>query len=128
MPGEGPHAESQVALLGDASIVELLKTSRRIAVVGASSNPDRPSFGVFRTLVAAGYECIPVNPNETEVWGVPAVATLTEAAAARLNLKIAEVPIVYVDREHGASKISRRIVLEALLETTGIGARRLVGR
>ena len=54
MPGEGPHAESQVALLGDASIVELLKTSRRIAVVGASSNPDRPSFGVFRTLVAAG--------------------------------------------------------------------------
>jgi predicted CoA-binding protein len=23
-----------------------------------------------------------VNPNETEVWGVPAVATLTEAAAA----------------------------------------------
>jgi hypothetical protein len=82
MPGEGPHAESQVALLGDASIVELLKTSRRIAVVGASSNPDRPSFGVFRTLVAAGYECIPVNPNETQVAGVPAVATLAEAASS----------------------------------------------
>jgi hypothetical protein len=82
MPGEGPHAESQVALLGDASIVELLKTSRRIAVVGASSNPDRPSFGVFRTLVAAGYECIPVNPNEKQVAGVPAVATLAEAASS----------------------------------------------
>jgi hypothetical protein len=82
MPGEGPHAESQVALLGDAGIVELLKTSRRIAVVGASSNPDRPSFGVFRTLVAAGYECIPVNPNEKQVAGVPAVATLAEAASS----------------------------------------------
>jgi predicted CoA-binding protein len=82
MSGEEPHAKSQVALLGDAGIVELLKTSRRIAVVGASSNPDRPSFGVFRTLVAAGYECIPVNPNETQVAGVPAVATLAEAASS----------------------------------------------
>lgn len=49
--------------------------------MGASSNPVRPSHGVFRTLVAAGYECIPVNPNETEVEGLPAVATLAEAAA-----------------------------------------------
>ena len=73
-----PH----VALLDDAAIAELLTTARRIAVVGASSNPARPSHGVFRTLVVAGYECIPVNPNETEVDGVPAVATLAEAAAA----------------------------------------------
>jgi predicted CoA-binding protein len=73
-----PH----VALLDDAAIAELLTTARRIAVVGASSNPARPSHGVFRTLVAAGYECIPVNPNETEIDGVPAVATLAEAAAA----------------------------------------------
>jgi predicted CoA-binding protein len=50
--------------------------------VGASSNPARPSHDVFRTLIEAGYECIPVNPNETEVEGVPAVATLAEAAAA----------------------------------------------
>ena len=71
-----------VKLLDDAEIVELLATSRRIAVVGASSNPSRPSNGVFRTLVRAGYECVPVNPNETEVEGVPAVATLAEAAAA----------------------------------------------
>jgi predicted CoA-binding protein len=72
-----PH----VALLDDAAIVELLRTARRIAVVGASSNPARPSNGVFRTLVEAGYECIPVNPNETEVEGMPAVATLAQAAA-----------------------------------------------
>ena len=71
-----------VKLLDDAEIVELLATSRRIAVVGASSNPARPSNGVFRSLVRAGYECVPVNPNETEVEGVPAVATLAEAAAA----------------------------------------------
>ena len=81
MTNERPSAGS-VRLLDDAGIFELLRTARRIAVVGASSNPARPSFGVFRTMLAAGYECIPVNPNETAVLGVPAVATLAEAAAS----------------------------------------------
>jgi predicted CoA-binding protein len=70
-----------IELLDDAAIARLLRTSRRIAVVGASSNPARPSHDVFRTLVSAGYDCVPVNPNEAEVLGVPAVATLAEAAA-----------------------------------------------
>lgn len=71
-----------VPLLDDAGIAELLRTSKRIAVVGASSNPTRPSNGVFRTLVRSGYRCVPVNPRETEVQGVAAVATLAEAAIA----------------------------------------------
>jgi predicted CoA-binding protein len=75
-----PGLGGPVPLLDDDGIVELLRTSRRIAVVGASSNPTRPSHDVFRILVAAGYECVPVNPNETEVRGVPAVANVTEAA------------------------------------------------
>jgi predicted CoA-binding protein len=69
-------------LLDDTGIAELLRGSRRIAIVGASSNPARPSNGVMRTLIAAGYSCVPVNPRETEVCGIPAVATLAEAAAA----------------------------------------------
>ena len=40
------------------------------------------------------------------------------------GLDIEEVPIVYTDRQHGASKISRRIVLEALGQTTLLGVRR----
>jgi uncharacterized protein len=70
-----------VALLDDAGIVELLRTAHTIAVVGASSKPSRPSYGVFRTLLDAGYLCVPVNPHETEVQGVAAVATLAEATA-----------------------------------------------
>jgi hypothetical protein len=70
-----------MALLDGDGIIDLLRNARRIAVVGASSNPNRPSFGVLRTLVAAGYDCVPVNPNETSIQGVPAVATLAEAAA-----------------------------------------------
>ena len=75
-------SDRPVALLDDAGIAELLRTARRIAVVGASSNPARPSHGGFRSMVAAGYQCVPVNPNETAVEGVAAVATLAEAAAA----------------------------------------------
>ena len=77
-PGDRPRPD-RVPLLDDQGIFELLRMSRRIAVVGASSNPARPSNRVLRTLVAAGYDCVPVNPNETEVAGVPAVATLAEA-------------------------------------------------
>jgi uncharacterized protein len=64
----------------DESIEHILTAHRRIAMVGASSNPGRPSHGVMRTLMSAGYDVIPVNPTETEVLGVPAAADLAEAA------------------------------------------------
>lgn len=50
------------------------------------------------------------------------------AAFARAGARIVEVPIRYVDRSAGASKISNRIVLEAFRVTTGIGARRVFRR
>jgi predicted CoA-binding protein len=79
MSTSGPAGDG-APLLDDSGIAELLRTAHRIAVVGASSNPARPSHGVFRTLLAAGYDCVPVNPREAAVLGVPAVATLAEAA------------------------------------------------
>jgi uncharacterized protein len=47
-----------------------------IAVVGLSSNPSRPSNGVARYMLSNGYEVIPVNPNETEVFGKKAYPNL----------------------------------------------------
>ena len=41
----------------------------RIAVVGLSSNPTRPSFGVAEYLLHARYQVVPVNPNEDEILG-----------------------------------------------------------
>ena len=52
-------------LTTDAEIKALLEETRTIALVGASDRPDRPSFGVMRTLQAHGYRVIPVNPQIT---------------------------------------------------------------
>ena len=46
----------------DATVAEILTRTRRVAVVGASNRPDRPSYGVMAALVAHGYEVTPVNP------------------------------------------------------------------
>jgi predicted CoA-binding protein len=71
-----------VAVLGDAGIADVLRATRRIAVLGASSDPGRPSFGVFRYLVHQGFECIPVNPNERHILGIDAYRSLAEAVEA----------------------------------------------
>ena len=47
----------------DDEIREILLSTRRIAVVGASDRPERPSFGVARFLVDRGYAVTPVNPG-----------------------------------------------------------------
>jgi predicted CoA-binding protein len=67
-------------VLDDAGVAAILRSTRRIAVVGASSNETRPSFSVFRYLVNQGFECVPVNPNERAVLGVPAFRSVVEAA------------------------------------------------
>jgi hypothetical protein len=59
-------------------ITELLKTSRTIAVVGLSSRPHRPSYGVSEYMQSAGYHIIPVNPNETQVLGEKSYARLED--------------------------------------------------
>ncbi|HET8613274.1 MAG TPA: CoA-binding protein [Sphingomonas sp.] len=52
-------------LTADADIARLLRETRRIALVGASDRPDRPSYRVMRTLQAHGYRVFPVNPQIT---------------------------------------------------------------
>ena len=56
----------------------MLGDVRTIAVVGLSSRPGRPSFEVGRYLQEHGYRIVPVNPNETEVFGEPAYASLLD--------------------------------------------------
>ena len=62
-------------------IPRILNHCHTIAVVGLSPKPHRASFDVARYMQAAGYRIIPINPNEVEVLGEKAYASLTDAAA-----------------------------------------------
>ena len=61
-----------------ARITELLKRARTIAVVGLSSNPMRPSYGVAAYLQTQGYRIIPVNPEIKGALGEKAYPSLRE--------------------------------------------------
>jgi predicted CoA-binding protein len=57
---------------------KLLRSAKTIAVVGLSGSRWRPSYGVSEYMQSVGYRIIPVNPNETEVLGERAYATLED--------------------------------------------------
>jgi predicted CoA-binding protein len=61
------------------TIERILRQTETWAVVGCSSNPDRPSHRVARTLMRNGFRMIPVNPREREVHGQRAYSDLFEA-------------------------------------------------
>lgn len=99
--GTGP-----VPLLELDGALSLLTRSRRIAVVGASPDPGRPSHGVMRYLQHHGYECVPINPNAREVLGVHAYRTLEEAVQASGPFDIVDV----FRRPEHAAEVARSAV------------------
>ena len=70
IPDNWPHSNDLIA--------DILKNYKTIAVVGLSSNPRGPSFGVAQYIQSAGYRIIPVNPKETEVLGEKSYPRLEE--------------------------------------------------
>lgn len=61
-----------------ATIDRILSECHVIAVVGLSSDPNRASNGVASYMRRHGYRVIPVNPNETEVFGDTSYGSLSE--------------------------------------------------
>ena len=61
-------------------IAHILSHCRTVAVVGLSSNPARPSYGVAQYMQAHGWRIIPINPNEAEILGESCYPSLTAAA------------------------------------------------
>lgn len=62
------------------TIRDVLGSVKTIAVVGASANPARPSYGVMRFLIDKGYKVIPVNPGHAggEILGQAVHARLAD--------------------------------------------------
>ncbi|NTU93434.1 MAG: CoA-binding protein [Chlorobiaceae bacterium] len=83
-------------------IRSILTTCRHIAVVGISDRPVRPSNGVARYLIQAGYLLVPVNPMLGEVLGLkcwPSLASIPVELRRLIEIvvifrKPAEVPPV----------------------------------
>jgi predicted CoA-binding protein len=65
----------------DALLHHIFTTTKRIAVVGASNKPARPSYNVMQFLISEGFEVTPVNPGLAgdKILGRVVVATLDEA-------------------------------------------------
>jgi len=58
--------------------LRILESYKRIAMVGLSANPFRPSHFAAIYLLSEGYDVIPVNPNEKQILGRASYATLRD--------------------------------------------------
>ena len=84
--GTGP-----VPVLAGDEPARLLARSKRIAIVGASPNPLRPSNGVMHFLLDHGFEVVPINPHCDEVLGRRSYATLDEATEVTGRFDLVDV-------------------------------------
>ena len=64
----------------DEAIAQLLVQVKRIALVGASAKPDRPSHRVMQFLLDEGYEVLPINPGLAgqRLLGQPVYASMAD--------------------------------------------------
>jgi dolichol-phosphate mannosyltransferase len=88
-------------------------------------SPIRDCTSGFRCYRTAALQRFDIAGLESEGYCflIEMLAALSDAGCSAV-----EVPIRYVERIHGTSKISRRIIVEALLRTTVMGVRRITGR
>ena len=78
-------------VLDREQIGALLATRPRVAIIGASPNPTRPSHGVLVDLLGLGFDVVPVNPTADEVAGLRCYPSLLDAVAATGPVDIVDV-------------------------------------
>ena len=64
--------------MNEPSVIRELLSSRKIAVIGLSDNPDKPSNFVPAYLQSIGHRILPVNPTLESVLGEKAYASLSD--------------------------------------------------
>ncbi|CAN5254442.1 CoA-binding protein [soil metagenome] len=63
-------------LMDDTELKSLLDSSRTVAIVGLSTDPEKTSSKIAGILIDAGYDVIPVHPKAAEILGRTAYPTL----------------------------------------------------
>jgi predicted CoA-binding protein len=81
----------------DDDLTRILTTTRRIALVGASNKPARPSYEVMQFLLSQGYDVTPVNP------GLAGQSILGRTVAASLD---AAAPLDMVDLFRNSAEVA----------------------
>lgn len=91
----------------DGAAAEILRRFRRVAVVGISADPARPSHEVASYLRAVGYQVLPVNPALTTWEGLPCCPDLRAAPPP------VEVVNVFRRSEHAGAVVDQAIAVGA---------------
>lgn len=111
--------------LSDSEMKTLLTEARKIAVIGLSPVPARPSFGVTRYMIDQGYEIFGVRPaSPPEILGRPCVEALADLGE---DVDIIDVfrnsdaiPQVVDDLEKWVAKFPRRTTPRLLWLQEGV--------
>jgi hypothetical protein len=89
------------------SPVEVMRTHKVIAVVGASTNPGKDAHSIPAYLREHGYRVVPINPAADEIFGeraFPSLASMPEQLAK-------EVEVIEVFRPSGElPQVARQVV------------------
>src|SRR5215211_6976425 len=93
----------------DKALKEILLSTKTIASVGLSSNPEKESYGIALYLKGQGYRIIPVNPTTPEVFGEKAYPDLTSVPekidVVQVFRKPEDVPPVVDDAIKAGAKV-----------------------
>lgn len=87
--------------------------------------PQRDATGGYRAFTASALAVISAEHSTSQGYGFQ-VETLWQAVGH--GLRVVEVPITFVERVNGSSKMSGAIVIEAMLRVTGWGVSELPAR
>lgn len=109
--------------------LEPLFRPRRVAVIGASSNPEKMGFQIFQNMVNAGFsgELLPVNPKGETILGIPSIRSAADLPEG-FDLAVVIIPARLVPgtmRELGERKVRSAIVITGGFAESGEEGARL---
>lgn len=112
----------QLSESDDAAIASILKNARTFAVIGASDDASRPSYGVMSYLKAKGYKVIPVNPT-LEGRKILGASVRTDLSAIRQPIDVVDIfrrPDAALEAVRAAIREKERLKIKAVWMQIGV--------